>query len=261
MPWILKAFLSNISLIFLHLSCQLFWIQKPMLPRQLSTPGMPLSTAYGCLKKGNLIKSPSCLCLDFGQGWGKNPHPWRAIAVKGLEVEEKLSPVGNTARKKHRMLRHYHRLITTLYKWPQLIDKTLWTPQAPRRMRRDHGSEDLKQFQYHVLNCTIHRKLISPPRADPSFAAHQLAPCLCLNLLKYRDSEQSEIADTKMTSAYGAVHSPESHRNWVFDPGLPQVQVTNSQACTRWTLSLFMISCYIWRKTPPVSEVLAFPQF
>lgn len=82
MPWILKAFLSNISLIFLHLSCQLFWIQKPMLPRQLSTPGMPLSTAYGCLKKGNLIKSPSCLCLDFGQGWGKKPS-----SLKGYSSE------------------------------------------------------------------------------------------------------------------------------------------------------------------------------
>lgn len=71
MPSILKAFLSSISLIFLHLSCQLFWIYKLILPRQLSPPGVSLSTVHGCLRKGNLIKSPSCLCMDFGKGWGK----------------------------------------------------------------------------------------------------------------------------------------------------------------------------------------------
>lgn len=118
-------------------------------------------------------------------------------------------------------------------------------------------------FSTMSSHCTTQRKLVSPPRSDPSFEVHQLAPCLCLTLLKYWDSEQSETADTKMASAGWSCTLPRvssGMRHLIL--GCPKSRwPTVSQVCTRWTPSLSMISCYIWRKTPSASEVLAFPEF
>lgn len=83
---------------------------------------------------------------------------------------------------------------------------------------------DLRSWNFFSTmssNCTTQRKLVSPPRSDPSFEVHQLAPCLCLTLLKYWDSEQSETADTKMASAGWSSTLPSLIRNEAFDPGLP----------------------------------------
>lgn len=116
-------------------------------------------------------------------------------------------------------------------------------------------------FSTMSSHCTTQRKLVFPLRADPSLAAHQLAPCLCLSLLKCWDSDRDSWCQNGFNIWSCTLPRVSSGiRNSIL--GLPHVQVTNSESGVhKWTPSLFTISCYIWRKTPSGSEVLAFPQF
>lgn len=116
-------------------------------------------------------------------GEKKTPHPWRAIAMKVLEVEEKLSYCHqwetHSQEETARMLSHYHRLLTSLYKLSCRQDHLNTTKRPEEWDKRSWiwGLQTVSVPCPHTASI-IQRKLASPPRADPSFAAHQLAPCL-----------------------------------------------------------------------------------
>lgn len=117
----------------------------------------------------------------------------------------------------------------------------------------------LKQFHHHVL--TVHHMEAISSKSRSFFYS---SPTCSMSLSQLAEVLRWwAVRDSWYQNGF-------SIRSWTFprvSPGIGRLilgchksrRPTVSQVCTRWTPSL-LILCYIWRKSPSVSEELAFSQ-